>query len=460
MLDEVYNYGSFKQSRMFAAGVTCSDCHDPHSAKPRFSGDNLCLQCHTGDQYETAAHGHHGGLNPPLACASCHMPVRTYMVIDPRHDHSFRIPRPDLSITLGTPNACNECHTDESARWATSAVERWYGPNREGFQNHAEAFHAAWANQSDARALLAAVAADRGASAFARASALTELGSRVSPSNIDLAQAGLSDSDPMVRIGALDMLEDVPAGQLWPLVSPLLSDPSRGVRIRAVSLLAAVPMAGRPPADRELFERAAAEFVTALRLNADRPEARSALGNFYAQRALFAEAESEYKAALRLNRRFAPAAVNLADLYRSLGRDGEGERVLRDALDEAPQDAGLHHSLGLMLVRLEQLDDALDELRKAAELEPDQARYAYVYAIGLNSVGRVGDAMMVLTGNLARHSDDRDTLLALITLSRDAGDVDSALEYAERLARIEPTALDLAGLIRDLRRQAKKPEIQ
>ena len=227
MLDEVYNYGSFKQSKMFAAGVTCSDCHDPHSAKLRLSGDAVCLQCHSPAKYANASHKHHEGVNPPIGCASCHMPARTYMVVDTRHDHSFRIPRPDLSMKLETPNACNDCHKDKSAEWAASAIEGWYGPNRKGFQNYAEAFHAAWTDTPDAATLLATVARDNNAPAFARASALTELNSYLSPSNIDLARKGLSDPDPMVRIGALDMLEGVPGKQLWPIISPLLSDSSR-----------------------------------------------------------------------------------------------------------------------------------------------------------------------------------------------------------------------------------------
>ena len=300
MQDEVYNYGSFKQSKMFAAGVTCSDCHDPHSARLKAPGDGVCLQCHASDKYATAAHNHHDAVKAPVGCASCHMPTRTYMVVDPRHDHSLRIPRPDLSVKLGTPNACNDCHTDKSAEWASSAVESWYGSNREGFQNYAEAFHAAWAEQPDAAKLLAAVAADRNASAFARASALSDLASSLSPTNGNLAGAGLSDPDPMVRVGALDMLESVPANQIWPIASPLLSDPSRGVRIRAASLLAAVPTANQPPADRERFEGAAAEFINAQRFNADRPEARAALGSFFAKRGRPVEAEVEYKAALRL----------------------------------------------------------------------------------------------------------------------------------------------------------------
>ena len=42
MRDEVYNWGSFLQSRMYAQGVTCSDCHDPHDATLRAAPDAVC----------------------------------------------------------------------------------------------------------------------------------------------------------------------------------------------------------------------------------------------------------------------------------------------------------------------------------------------------------------------------------------------------------------------------------
>ena len=460
MQDEVYNYGSFKQSKMFAAGVTCSDCHDPHSAKLRASGEGVCLQCHSPEKYAAAAHSHHEAVNPPVGCASCHMPTRTYMVVDPRHDHSLRIPRPDLSVKLGTPNACNDCHKDRSAQWAAATVENWYGPNREGFQNFAEAFHAAWSDQPGAAELLVAVAADHNSPPFARASALTDLAISLSSTNITLARASLSDPDPMVRIGALDMLESAPPNQIWPLASPLLADRSRGVRIRAASLLAVVPTANEPLADRERFERAAADFVDAQRFNADRPELRAALGSFFAKRGRLVEAETEYMAALRLSPQYAPAAVDLADLYRGLRRDADGESVLRSALLVSPQDAGLHHALGLTLVRLKRVDEALDELRNAAKLDPSQARYSYVYAIALHSAGRISEAMTELKENLAQHPNDRDTLLALITFSRDGGEAGAALEYAEELAQIAPQDRGLAALIEELRRQAGKPSAQ
>ena len=455
MLDEVYNYGSFKQSKMFAAGVTCSDCHEPHAAKLRASGDGVCLQCHASDRYEVASHTHHGDVAPKVTCASCHMPVSTYMVVDRRHDHSLRIPRPDLSAKLGTPNACNKCHADKSAQWAADAIDRWHGPVRKGLQNYAEAFQASWTDRSDAAALLATVAASPTAPAIARASALSELHSRVTPANIELARKGLADPDPMVRIGALDMLDGLPGDRIWPFVSPLLSDSSRGVRIRAVSVLAAVPTANQPASDRAAFERAATEFIAAQRFNADRPEARSTLGNFYARRGLTGDAENEYRAGLGLSPQYAPAAINLADLFRQLGRDGDGERVLRTAIESSRQDAGLHHALGLTLTRERRPDDALAEFRTATELEPERSRYAYVYAVALQSSGRVDEAIKVMKQNLARHPNDRDTLLALATFSRDAGDVATALEYAEQLSRLAPNDRDLTLLKNDLRARLK-----
>jgi tetratricopeptide (TPR) repeat protein len=455
MQDEVYNYGAFKQSRMVAAGVTCSDCHEPHAAKLRAAGDNACLQCHAGETYATATHHHHAGVDPAVTCVSCHMPARTYMVIDQRHDHSFRVPRPDLSESLGTPNACNGCHTDKSSQWASAAIEAWHAPDEKGLQTYGPAFHAAWTNAMEAPLLLATVAANSTTPALARAGALSELAPHLSPEMLRLARNSLADSDPMVRIGALDMLANLPPERSWSLVAPLLSDPVRGVRIRAVELLADIPAARLPTADREPFEHAAAEFVAAQRSNADRPEARATLGNFFVRQHRDREAESEYQAALRLSPQFAPAAVNLAELYRLLGRDGDGEHVLRAAIAASPEDAGLHHALGLALTRLKQRDEALGELHRATELEPDRARYAYVYAVGLYSSGRTDEAMALLKQNAARHPDDRETLLALVSYSRESHDLATALTYAEQAARLMPSDRNLTALIGELRQQAE-----
>ncbi len=456
-VEEPYNYAPFKQSRMFAAGVTCSDCHEPHSSKLRASGEGVCLQCHASEKYADISHRHHAGVDQPPTCISCHMPVRTYMVVDPRHDHSFRIPRPDLSDELGTPNACTDCHSDKDPQWAAAAVENWFGPDRKGFQTYGAAFHASRTDQVDAAALLAALASDRDAPAIARASALAELAPRISPANINIARSGLSDPDPMVRIGALDMLEDVPADQVWPFASPLLSDPVRGVRIRAASLLAAVPTASQPPPDRQRFERAAAEFIAAQRANADRPEARTTLGSFLMRRGRPNEAETEYRAALQLSPQFVAASINLADLYRQLGRDGEGEPVLRAAIVVSPRAAAAHHALGLALTRLKRPDEALAEFRKATEIDPENSRFAYVCAVALHSGGHPDEAVAILKEALKLHPGDSEILQALISFSGLSGDKGAALGYAERLAVVRPDDQTLARLLKELRQSAKGP---
>lgn len=463
-LDEVYNYGSFKQSKMYEAGVTCSDCHDPHSAKLRTlraetlgaktlsaAAEQVCLQCHTAS-YAEAGHTHHEGDNAPN-CVACHMPSREFMVIDTRHDHSFRVPRPDLSVSLGVDNACTDCHTDKSADWAAAAVEDWYGPERKGFQTFGLAFHAARTGAPDAAALLARVAEDKNAPAIVRATALEELAAFPSTLTAAAVREGLDDPDPMVRLAALDHLETAPGAQLWPLISRLLDDPVRGVRTRAGFLLSGTPNQTLSAADRERLAVAEEEFVAAQILNADRPESRSLHARYYSRKGEAEKAEAEYRHALRLSPHFTPAAVNLADLYRHQGRDGDGVTVLREAIEVSPNDGGLHHALGLALVRLKKPEDAIAELRRAAELEPDRARYAYVYAVGLESVGKRDEAIAALKDALRRHPNNREILLALVNFSREQGDLAAALDYAEQLVAIEPDNRNLMQLIEVLKKQ-------
>ncbi len=290
---------------------------------------------------------------------------------------------------------------------------------------------------------------------FARGGALAEAWPDLSAANLDVARSSLADPDPMVRIGALDMLASAPSGEIWPIAAPLLGDPVRGVRVRAADLLAAVPTASQPEADRAAFERAAAEFVAAQELNADRPEARLTLGSFYARRGDAAKAEAEYKAALKLAPQFAPAAVNLADLYRQTGRDSEGEAALRAALAVSPKDAGLHYALGLALIRLKRSGEAIGELRQAAELAPENAQNAYVYAIALNSSRPFRRGAEDARRRARPPSDNREILTALVQINQQDGDLASALTYAEKLAALTPDDADLQRFVETLRRAVK-----
>jgi tetratricopeptide (TPR) repeat protein len=335
-------------------------------------------------------------------------------------------------------------------------VTRWHGPDRKGVQTYGPAFHAAWSNQPGAGKALAAVAANSRNPGFARAGALTELNAYLSPETARTARTALKDSDPMVRIGALDSMEGIPVQQLWPIASPALSDPVRGVRIRAASLLAGMPISALPPQDRASFNKASQEFIAAQRLNADRPEGRTTLGNFFARRGQAADAEAEFRAALRLNNKYVPAAVNLADLYAQQQQGAKAETVLRDAIETSPRDASLHHALGLALVRAKRPVEALDELRLASELQPERARYSYVYGVALHSTGRQAEAIKELERTAQRHSADRETLAALVNYNRERGDLTGALKYAERLAKSFPEDHAVEQIVRDLREQSAR----
>jgi len=454
--DEVYEYGSFLQSKMFHRGVTCSDCHDPHSLKLRAPGSQVCQGCHAAQKYATPAHHLHPMGSRGADCLGCHMPTTTYMVVDPRHDHSLRIPRPDLSVKLGVPNACTRCHANRPAEWAAKQVDDWYGHTPRGYQRYAEALAAAAAGGPGAAELLQAVARDGDQPAIARASALRRLGPSPGAPVPDVVRAALGDGDPMVRRASVLAVEGAEPAARAELLAPLLGDPVRAVRMEAARAFASAPTSGLTEAQRAALDRARAEYVAAEQFNADRPESHLNLGLFYLGQQRVHEAEAALRAALEVDPRSAPAAVNLADLYRATGRDAEGERVLRRALEQDPKNAAAHHGLGLWLVRQKRMDEAIPELEAAARLAPESARYAYVYAVGLGGTGRTKQAIAALEGALVRHPNDRDTLSALVAYEREQNRPRQALGHARRLAELEPTNAEVRRLVEQLEGEAKR----
>ncbi len=288
--EEVYVYGSFLQSKMDHAGVTCSDCHDPHSNALRSPGNGVCLQCHLASKYDQASHHFHKQKSNGASCDECHMPRRTYMV-NPRHDHSMRIPRPDLSVQLGTVNACNNCHKDKHAGWAAQQVKTWYGDTRMGFQTYATVLHAARHEAPDAGNALAALIREKENPDIARATALAEIGPYLSARTIDVLPLGLSDPDPGVRAAAVGALENAPLSIRVRLAFPMLEDPVRAVRIETARVLLVTIPTGDLSADQHaLLDEALQEYLTAQQANAERAEAQANMGNLYAA---LGEAENE-----------------------------------------------------------------------------------------------------------------------------------------------------------------------
>ena len=168
------------------------------------------------------------------------------MVVDARRDHSIRIPRPDLSVKLGVPNACNKCHRDKPPQWAADAVAKWYGHQPAGFQHFAEALHAGDAGAPGSERMLAELAADHNQPAIARASALARMGALAEPPALAAIRAGVADRDSLVRRAApLALAATGPAASAR-ILAPLLRDPVRAVRIEAAGVLAGAPAGALP----------------------------------------------------------------------------------------------------------------------------------------------------------------------------------------------------------------------
>jgi tetratricopeptide (TPR) repeat protein len=447
--EEVYTHGSFLQSRMAHAGVTCSDCHDPHSGRTRAEGNLLCGACHAPTKYDAATHHFHRAGTAAASCVACHMPETTYMLVDRRRDHSIRVPRPDRTASMGVPNACNGCHTDRSAAWAAAAIRSRTGRPPGGFQTFADAFHRAETGDPAAADDLRRIADDRAQPPIVRASALARLAAVPGRTALDAASRHSADGDPLVRRAAVTVFEALPL-ETRAAVAPLLRDPVRSVRLQAAWVLA--PVAARlTGADDDLaFARAAEEFIASRRYRADRPEDRTTLGTFFAHLERSDDAMAEYRGAIRLSPRYTPAYVNLSDLQREAGREPEAERTLRDGLAAVPNDATLHHALGLSLARSGRQAEAVAALKRAAELS-DEPRLSYAYAVALHSAGRGPEAIAALERARVSHPRDRDLLFALATFHRDAGRTSRALEYAEQLQRYYPDDPEAAALARSLR---------
>jgi predicted CXXCH cytochrome family protein len=448
--DEDYTWGSFRQSKMFQNGVTCMDCHEPHSLKLRAEGNALCTRCHNAAKFDTEQHHFHQQDSLGAQCMDCHAPEQNYMVIDGRHDHSFRLPRPDLSLSLGSPNACTQCHQKNKPEWAALALDKWYGKTWRNRPHYGTALQAGATQGLKALPALLELARDSASPAIVRASALTLVAPLMGPELLTFARQQLKDPDPSVRIAALGLIESVDAINHVLAATPLLTDSVRGVRMEAARILADVPDSQMTSGRLSARKSAMREYLDYLKLNADWPAENVNLANLYMRQGNVEAAITAYQRALALDPRFVGAYVNLADAYRQQGRDDEGEKQLRRGLSLSPDSADLHHALGLLLVRKTDKTAALQELAKAAKLAPDNARYAYVHAIGLNSAGKWREALAVLKAANARLPYNLDILSALISIQREAGDNKAALVYAREAAEALPDNKEIKQLITEL----------
>lgn len=432
---EVFEWGSFQQSRMHGAGVRCSDCHEPHSGKTLAQGNALCVRCHESSRFDTQQHSHHAGARAPQ-CVDCHMPKATFMQVHERRDHSIRIPRPDHSVAFGTPNACNGCHDGKPAAWAREALAKW-NPASPARPHFVDALASDRQGSLEAPRRLRQLANDVAFPAIARATALERLGSYPSENTLRALRAALSSSDSLVVYGAVRGAALLPPPQRAQLLAPALQHEVRAVRVAAGKALAGAALTLLPASARAALERAFAEVQQSFAVSASRPETHVEQSAFELARGRLQEAEGALSRALRLDPCSLQAHLNLAELNRQRGHEAQSEREIRAALGCDERSAAAWHALGLWQVRAKQSRAALASLQKAVELSPTDPRFSYVLAVALAGGGDRSRAMRVLEAALKHRPNDASTLQALASYSREAGHSEREAELRKQLQQLQ-----------------------
>ncbi|YCH82372.1 HEAT repeat domain-containing protein [Ectopseudomonas composti] len=450
--DEVFEYGSFVQSRMYAAGVRCSDCHDPHAGTLRAPGNALCAQCHNPEgralrrgidesalvagHYDSPLHHGHEPGTVAAQCVSCHMPGRNYMVKDFRRDHSFSVPNPAQALALGHSDACRSCHQDMPESQLSERFGQLFGTPLPRDGGYATALFSARHGRSGAATTLLTQLARNDLPAIRRATLLAELPRYPSTAVVRAAHQALGDEAPIVREQAVEALSQLLKDeQLSEVLVPMLSDQVKAVRIAAAWALAQDLSPGAE--ELEGFVSALAEYEQVQLDLRERPEAYLNLAMLYRVSDKASLVEPSLREALRRNVGFHPARIALAEWLEEQGNIQAALGLLREGLAQV-DDAALQYAIGMTLVRQRQPKQALVALRLAHELDDEQADYRYAYALGLYESGSREQAIELLEQGLADDPSNRLVRQALLAYVQRTGNRDKVQALIRDLQAINP----------------------
>ncbi len=439
ILGEVYVYASFIQSKMYAQNVKCNDCHNVHSLELKFQGNTLCLQCHEPTKYESKTHHFHEINTEGADCINCHMPGRYYMGNDFRRDHSFRVPRPDLSARYGVPNTCNEagCHADQSAEWAAKAVIEWYGPERVKHFSDALAFGRT--REPESVPGLIDLAADKTMPGIARSSAIMYLGETVDPNAYQAIAQLLNDVDPFVRYSSAKSMDRLPPQDKVGLLAPLLVDDVRSVRISALGSMVDIPRNLMSNLDQANYDMVFKEYWTGLQLRSDFPGGQMEIAQYYEKTGNPSMAEQAYVRAVELDSYYNPARINLAGLYYGQGRFDEAEILFKKVIELEPEFGQAYYSMGLLYAEQNKMLEALEYLKSATEKIDYNDRVAYNYGLVLQQLGKRSEAETAFKKGLSINPDSESNLYALGYLYYEQNRKAEARQILMHLVSVAPT---------------------
>ncbi len=433
--DEVFVLGSFLQSKMHKAGVTCTNCHNAHTGEVKVQDNSLCTQCHKVETYDAEKHHHHKKASQGALCVNCHMPSTTYMDVDDRRDHSLSIPGQQHSKELKTPNACNSCHKAQSNQWAATAIQRWNDtPSTDVF-----GLVNARARQSDVLALRPMVnyIDDENNTAIRRATLLSLSGTIPSRLTAETIIKQFKSESPLVRSAAVEASGFIPLQQRATMLMPLITDPSATVRYAVANQLAGYAQHVQGD-DYTQLSKLLREYETQLKLSQDMPGGQASIALYALNQGDTEGALNALNKALEIEPDFVPALLNLADLYRGMGDEVKTKQTLDRGIKAAPDSSAIQHSYGLYWVRQGSLDNALPYLKTATEIEPSSSRYFYVYAVAQESNGQIDGAISTLEKANGMWPNQYDLLLTTIMYLEKAGRDKESWAYLTKLSAIAP----------------------
>lgn len=433
--EEDYIYASFLQSKMYAKGVKCSDCHNVHSTQLKRKGNQTCTQCHLAADYDTKKHTFHLLNGEGSKCVSCHMPGRYYMGNDYRHDHNFKAPRPDLSARYGTPNACASCHKDKSNTELAKIVAQWYGAKRAyhfaedlipgSYQNHLSEPH------------LLRLVYGKDIPQIIKATAAFYLSSLPTPKSMQALLFCLKSKDAQVRYQAIRGLQGFPYQQWDKQVFPLLSDKVRAVRIAAADLLVTYPKELFPSGYQQVFDSAHQELVQFLNYQTDFSVGNVMLADYYMKVNNLQQAQNYYIKGLKKDDQMNYAWLNLSAVYNAQGNNTKALSALLKAAQNDSKNERVFYNLGLLYSEMKQMDQAAQAFDKAVQLRSQNAKVYYNYSLLLLQTKKVKEAKLVLDKGLKIAPYASELYYALVFVYMQSDAMDLALQTVLRLKQLD-----------------------
>lgn len=377
--EEVYVYGSFLQSKMYAAGVNCVDCHNAHTMAVKINDNGLCLQCHSSEVFAQKTHHGHDTSSQGSQCVNCHMPENTYMGVDDRRDHSFKIPRPHLSNNLKTPNACTQCHNNKSNQWAAENIEQWHGKAKP-LTTSEKSYHALQQYTAITLTEHFNLINDETLPVIKRATAITLLANSTTQLTNQQIEPWVKHKEPLIRLAIARVAALVPVNERYELYHLLLDDPYKAVRVEIANHLIMIPQLNKTQ-----LKKAFDELTISHEVNAWRGEGRLNQSRINLPLGQIKQAIATLKKAIEIDPYFPVSYINLVDIYRQQGNLKEETATFKAAMKAIPEDDLLLYSYGMHNIRIKKLNTAINSFAKALKIQPNNSQYAYIYLLALDS---------------------------------------------------------------------------